>query len=331
MDALDVPSLLQPLDGEAPCGVDLSSALEFVQLAQSAQGRPEQQFGDRVYPAQPADWPTVHAAALALWPRTHDLRVAVLLTRAQARLGGLRACAAGLDLIARLLEEQWAHVHPQLDAEEGDDPTERLNALNTLGDATGLLADLREATLDGDRRAMRLADAWQLAEGDEAARTGLKQALREAETRQPGLLQELVRADAAAARIHAVLARELGSRAPALDRLRAATQALGRPAGELSGTAGSSGDAAARPGGAESAGTGPAAAFAAGQVTSRADAAAALERVCLWLEGHEPAHPAPLLIRRAQRLLDMSFLDIVRDLAPDGLSQVERLAGRTDA
>jgi len=34
-----------------------------------------------------------------------------------------------------------------------------------------------------------------------------------------------------------------------------------------------------------------------------------------------------LLIRRAQRLMDKNFLEIIRDLAPDGLGQVERIAG----
>jgi type VI secretion system protein ImpA len=34
-----------------------------------------------------------------------------------------------------------------------------------------------------------------------------------------------------------------------------------------------------------------------------------------------------LLIRRAQRLMSKNFIDIVRDLVPDGVSQIERLAG----
>jgi type VI secretion system protein ImpA len=53
-----------------------------------------------------------------------------------------------------------------------------------------------------------------------------------------------------------------------------------------------------------------------------------LERVCEYLERHEPASPAPLLIRRAQRLMTKSFLDIVKDLLPDSVSKVETLAGK---
>jgi type VI secretion system protein ImpA len=52
-----------------------------------------------------------------------------------------------------------------------------------------------------------------------------------------------------------------------------------------------------------------------------------LGSVCEWIERHEPSNPAPLLIRRAQRLMSKSFIDLVRDLAPDGLTQLERIAG----
>ena len=52
-----------------------------------------------------------------------------------------------------------------------------------------------------------------------------------------------------------------------------------------------------------------------------------LESVCEFLERTEPAHPAPLLIRRAARLLDLSFLDIIRDIAPGAADQIENLGG----
>ena len=62
-------------------------------------------------------------------------------------------------------------------------------------------------------------------------------------------------------------------------------------------------------------------------INSREDAIRELERVCAYLERHEPANPAPLLVRRAQRLLKMNFLDILRDLAPEGMSSIEKIAG----
>ena len=74
----------------------------------------------------------------------------------------------------------------------------------------------------------------------------------------------------------------------------------------------------------------PAAAAAidlAGAVRSREQALRALDMVCRYLEQHEPSNPAPLLIRRAQRLMTKSFVEIVKDLMPDSLAHIEGLAG----
>ena len=55
-----------------------------------------------------------------------------------------------------------------------------------------------------------------------------------------------------------------------------------------------------------------------------------LDLVCGYLERHEPSNPAPLFIRRAQRLMTKNFVDIVRDLLPDSLSNLEKLAGELE-
>jgi type VI secretion system protein ImpA len=68
-----------------------------------------------------------------------------------------------------------------------------------------------------------------------------------------------------------------------------------------------------------------------GEIRSREDAVRALDLVCGYLERAEPSNPAPLLIRRAQRLMNMTFVDIVKDLMPDSLSQLQRLAGDVDS
>jgi len=53
-----------------------------------------------------------------------------------------------------------------------------------------------------------------------------------------------------------------------------------------------------------------------------------LEKACQYLERSEPSHPAPMLIRRAQRLLELNFFQIIEELVPEGLQKIESLAGR---
>jgi len=86
------------------------------------------------------------------------------------------------------------------------------------------------------------------------------------------------------------------------------------------------GDAAADVASAQD-GSGAAAPGAIGGLRTRDDAIQLLDRICEFLERTEPSHPAPLLLKRARRLLNMSFLEIIQDIAPDGLNQTRNIAG----
>jgi type VI secretion system protein ImpA len=65
-----------------------------------------------------------------------------------------------------------------------------------------------------------------------------------------------------------------------------------------------------------------------GGLRTRRDALRMLDSVCEFLERSEPSNPAPLLIRRAQRLIGSGFLDIMRDMAPESLGHIEIITGQ---
>lgn len=325
---LDLEALLAPLDADSPSGPDLVYDPDFLAMEQAAAGKPETQWS----PAVPPEWPTVYEQALALARRTRDLRVAVWLLRSSTRLHGLGGVVAGLALVRGLLERLWDSVHPELDKTDADDPTMRMNALTPLAAALEGLADLRSATLTPARGSMRLRDlelglGRAEAASDETVPTeaGVLQGLQLLLAGHPLLAQQASAAAGDAKAIDAWLQQKVGSAAPELgpllSLLNLLEQAVGRAGGQTDAASASDTQAAA----AEVA-TG-AGAVTAGAIRSRSDAARELERVCEWIERNEPSNPAPLLIRRAQRLMDKSFLDIIRDLAPEGLTQVERIAG----
>ena len=62
-------------------------------------------------------------------------------------------------------------------------------------------------------------------------------------------------------------------------------------------------------------------------IENRQDAVRAIELVCAYLERNEPTNPAQLLLRRASRVIDKNFLQLVRDLAPDAVKDVARILG----
>ena len=83
--------------------------------------------------------------------RTRDLRVAVYLTRALLNTDGLPGFADGLALLEGLLERYWDQVYPQLDPDDDNDPTLRINTIVALCDPETTLYDLRGAPLVSSR------------------------------------------------------------------------------------------------------------------------------------------------------------------------------------
>ena len=323
---LDLESLLAPLQADAPSGPDLVYDEAFLALEQAGAGKPESQWG----PAVPPDWNEVHELALGLSERTRDLRVAVWLTRARIRIRGLAGLTEGLSLLQSLVAQHWDSVHPMLDPDDGNDATMRMNALAALAAGDAGIADVRSMSLAPVRGSLSLREL----------ELGLGRAEAGPDETQPteaGVLQALqsIAADHTDVPAWAESARQS---AHALDdALQSADSATAPDLGPLLKLLDMLADAVAghqtqaeTAEGAEADASGAGAgvvAVAGGPIRNRNDAAQAIDRISDWLERNEPSNPAPLLLRRARRLLDKSFLDIVRDLAPDGLQQVERIAG----
>ena len=327
MSEPDLDNLLAPLAADAPCGPDLEYDPAFQAMLEAAAGKPERQYGDNIYPAEPPDWPTVHARASELAQRTRDLRVAVWLTRSGARLRGLRDAVSGLRLVEGLLDRYWDAVHPALDASDNNDPTARVNALGALSDPVGGLSDLRAASLTGQRGSLTVREI-ELALGPaepfpgESVPTedGVVQAVTTAVGADPELAQSMQSCYEAAQALSNSLERRIeASQAPDLVPLKKLMQRVADAAAKAAGNGAmvEQGSVA----GATTANRPP------GTINSREDASRALDRVCEWIERNEPSNPAPLLIRRAQRLMSKSFIDIIRDLTPDGVREIEKLAG----
>jgi type VI secretion system protein ImpA len=235
----------------------------------------------------------------------------------------------GLLLLRGLLERYWEQVHPTLDSADGNDPTARLSALTVLIRGDGL-ADLRSAGLTQARgsvtvRQLELAFGRADALPGESIPTeeGVTPAVAAAQAQSPELAESMSGALEAVQAIAKLLEARLGAAqsldlAPLVTLLQSVATAGRRSQGEAptesvaaNGVLGVASNAAASLGG----------------IQSREDAIRMLQRVSEWIERNEPSNPAPLLIQRAQRLMKKNFMDIIRDLVPEGLGQIEKLAG----
>jgi type VI secretion system protein ImpA len=338
---IELDRLVQDISPESPCGENLEYDNDFVLLEQSARGKPEQQFGNTIIPAEEPDWAEMRRLALDLAKRTHDLRVIDYLARASLRTHGYVGLNDALMLLRRSLELHWDGIHPQLDPEDDNDPTARVNIISSLCDPQTMLAALRQAPLVQSRAIGRfgLRD-MAIASGETPAPAGMEtpptmQAVEAAFLDSP--VEELqstaesVRSAAEQVRaIESVVTEKVGAaNAPSLEPLAAvlkeAVRALEpRLAARGVGAAAEAGSAA--DGHAVNGGGTPL--TVTGQLQSREDVIRMLDKLCEYYARQEPSSPVPLLLQRAKKLVPMSFMEIVKDLIPDAVATAEMYRGR---
>jgi type VI secretion system protein ImpA len=333
---IDVQSLIAPISDDAPSGPDLEYDPEFGELDTAARGKAEQQFGDTVIAAEEPEWRDVAERAEALLGRSKDLRVAVLAARAATRMHNVEGLASGLELIKALTEQFWDNLHPDLDHEDNDDPTMRLNALGPLADSETFLRDVRSAYLVASPqhgrvsiRDILIAENKLPALPDDTVLTpvqigGIVQAVA---AENPAPLQAALTCVEHLKGLESFLSdkgviTQAPDLRPLLDLLQTAA-AVSTTALRAIGAAGDVGEAGVEGEAAQEGGRPK----VPGQISSREDAIRVLENVCKFIEQSEPSNPAPLLIRRAQRLMSRNFMEIIQDLAPESIEQIKKLAG----
>jgi type VI secretion system protein ImpA len=282
----------------------------------------------------PADWRDVKRRCERLFEVSRDLRVAVLWLRAQLRLEGVSSLAASLRLLTGLMDGFWEGLHPQPDPDDGD-LYARANVLALLVDPDSVLADLRDANIVSLRgvgevkvRAVEIAMGTIAARDDETAwsRTQVEQLFADAVAQGISLPTDIAEVQSQLASLTALLGERMSNAdAPDLKPLRQTLSTIAMLMPQVGAVGGDVADDAASADAPAAAGGGGQA--LSGRINSRAEALRAIEMVCDYLERAEPTNPAQLLLRRAGRLLNHNFLQLMKELAPDALSEVARIMG----
>ncbi|MCK5650272.1 MAG: type VI secretion system protein TssA [Gemmatimonadetes bacterium] len=328
---ISIDDLLREVSPENPCGDDLEYAPDFVAMEQASRGKAEQQVGDSIVPAEEPDWRTVKGKALDLLKESKDLRVAVYLTRAMVPTDGLVGLCDGLQLVEGLIERYWDDFHPKLDPDDNNDPTTRVNTLLNLCGQETMLQPVREVELVSAKGIGRFSFR------DILIAEGKLPAPAPAETPLPGLaeieaafmdcdLEELQeKAEAAKGSIGLVESIE----STLMDKV-GPTQAVGfSPVTELLKELSEilSAELVRRGVGVPEDEAGGGRQPVTGEVSTREDVIRVLDKVCEYFRRNEPSSPVPLLLGRAKKLVSKEFMEIVRDLAPSGVQEVEKIRG----
>jgi len=323
---------------------------KFGEMELAAKGKPESQYGNTIEAAVPPDWKATAALAEELLEQSRDLRVMAFDTIAKLHLQGIPGFASGLAVIRQVLETMWEHVHPQLDPEDDNDPIQRSNALLLLQNPVNVQRALRETSLAvvGRGRPVSYRDIAIL-NGSMEAEPGHEK-MNDAEIRdivaksdqlrfvavRDGIATAIADIDAIGAVFDSQASPGSG---PDLTPISKLLRDMQKEVVRLTPTGDeepASDDAAEAPitGGGDAPGDtvtpkgrGFASIRAIRSLSSREDALHAIELATEYFRLNEPSSPLPLLLDRAKRLAPMPFMDVLRDLAPDGLLQAQSIAG----
>lgn len=316
--------LLQPVMADQPCGENL----EDTPLLASFDAF--RLFGQSAPWTKPPEWPHIRAQALDALHKSKDLRVLVHLAAAVLRTDGVAAFAESLTVASRWLEEHWAETYPRVD----EDAIPRRSALNCFADPMAVVDYLRRVPLVQSRqhgavslRALDIA-AGLLQPGEKDLRHDEAQ-IDAAFSEMPldeltELQQRLADALTAVDSITARMASQGGpDAAPAFEPLSACLTKADRVVrAQLASRVVVPGEP-----GMDAAGRGSTTGKPLGVIGSRHDAIAALDAVADFFRRNEPSSPVPLFVERAKRLVSKDFLEVLEDIAPDGLTQARSAGG----
>ncbi|MGB5556660.1 MAG: type VI secretion system protein TssA [Paracoccaceae bacterium] len=339
---MDLEALLQSRGDENPSGEDLVYDLAFMTLELAAQPGEERQAGDKIIAAEDPDFKEVTEAALAVMEQSHDLRAGVFLSMSELRLRGFPGFADGTGYLRGCLENFWDTCHPQLDADDNNDPTQRVNVILSLAAPDTILRGIRITPLSDSRTFGRISlRDIAIAEGEMTPTADMEDVPDSSsigaafQDTDPAYLQAaLAGARQSLENVRAINAKfdaEVPGRGPDLDPL---IKLLGQVVARLEPVAGATPQEAGAPAEAASAGA-PAAAApsgggAVGAISSPSDVQNALDRIIAYYKRSEPSSPVPILLARAKRLVSADFLTIVKDMAPNGVENVNLIGGLAD-
>ncbi|HEX4767932.1 MAG TPA: type VI secretion system ImpA family N-terminal domain-containing protein [Lichenihabitans sp.] len=338
---IDLDALRRPVSAESPCGPDLELAGDpvFMNLLARVEGLlPESFFA---FARSSIDFDAEITAIGNILERTRDLRLLTLTAKLCVLNRDAAAFIDCVDLIASLVTERWADVHPMV---VDGDASLRGAVLLTLDDLPSVILPFQHAPLAESRRAGTISYRSQMIAAGEAKRrdgeetpdaAAIEQALAEIE--MPALVGKrdgIRRLATALDRIKSTWIGNVGfDDAPSFERLAPLTDKIGafldkaivrRDPSALAPPATSAppDDAAAVITTASTA-----AAVRLQNVVSAASAMAALAAAAAYFQANEPSTPALLLVRQAEQLVGKGFLDVMRIMVPEAVAKAEILIG----
>ena len=332
--AIPIEQYLAPCVTQPPCGTNDwdNLAIEGIlgPMLDSITGEGDQGMVSGERAAQGSgDWSGFLAEIGGYFGRTKHLGLAFYATVADLRISELGGLANGLVLFNQLLSRYWLDVYPRI---EDGDFEERLEMIARIDDPL-ILSGIDNIIVAKGKRAGKytFAQAEKSANSGDPSPSLIEGSVNETLTDDPEFYENLaghcreIRQQFGFLRD--IIQEHLGTPAVTfraveekLSRLEAfLTRTAVVPAGELRGETTAAGAAPGTPVAAQP-----------GEIRNRADVCRAIDQLIRFYRRTEPTSPVPYLLNRAKRVVNMDFLEIVKEFQMSGNPGINDVFGPTD-
>jgi type VI secretion system protein ImpA len=313
VETMDFLALTLPIDDISPSGENLEYSEEFLKI---------KDFLDTSSDKKP-NWNAAYDISMVLFKKTRDLRLASIISQCLLEIDGLLSLKNSLVFIENLLVNLWDSIYPEL---ENNDIAYRLKALHEINDNEYILYQIRQTAFlpQSNTEPITIRDIEKMDEGHPTGTLKLEQLQQHIQTQQEEALtlaaslqsslmccqrieQHLPQSTNNLQKLLAMVLKYLPKVEENTEQAEAPRQAP--PSPESSPTRATPLRQEVK------------------TIQHRSDIALLLDQMCEYLAEHEPSNPAPLLLRRAKKLLELNFLEVMEELNPEGVEQIKRLAG----
>lgn len=341
---INIEQLLQPIREDSACGDPAQGSATFVDLEKAKKGEPDRQFYTDEDDRSGPDWKEVKTLSLELLNHTRDLQVLSYLSMALLHTEGLKGFCTGISLIRQSLDTFWECMYPELDQEDPEDPAwERTNVLSELSHISFILQLRKQPIISA-----RMLGAFSLNEIQAAYNPGTADSGEEAprpehvdgvftEMGQEGVA-ELAQSVSTGMDDLTKIEELFKERAAPLgypdlsnlhDCLKEITLILNQKAGDTEAEAETSAPQSTdgTVGDVNTGAQNIRVSAAAHEINNRGDVIKAIDKICDYYTKNEPGSPVPLLLNRAKKMVDQDFMQIVQELSPDSVNQMQYILG----
>ena len=336
---------VDPISVAQPTGIDIEYDARFIDIQTLVEGKPEQQYGDVIIEAQEPDWNTVEKLCRQILSESKDIRVFCFYAQALTANYGVIGFKKGCEVIDANIERYWEDLYPKLvDEDNNFDAFYRSGSIRLLIDKSGIVQQLNRSNIiysaskkgyftiksvasilinnddnsyPGGREKL-VEDIKVAYQNNQEELSALKDALDLINNIEVTFDEKLAEShlDFSAIKEPLEVIASLLVRSSSVEEDKeeiSLNENLSKTVNNVVTKSviniQSLDDIS---------------------IKDRNDVRIVLEKLNLYFRLKEPSHPAPLFIERLQKLMDMSFYEMLKNISPNSLNDLDVIIGKGD-